>query len=98
VIGLPPGVRVLVATKPVDFRKGADTLAAAGQGGAETGSLRWTVFGVPRQAGGPDQDFGVGWALGSAFTGRLWTRVRSSGPPISDGVMRLSPAQLSALR
>jgi len=28
VIGLPPGVRVLVATKPVDFRKGADTLAA----------------------------------------------------------------------
>lgn len=27
-IGLPPGVRVLVATKPVDFRKGADTLAA----------------------------------------------------------------------
>jgi transposase len=28
VIGLPPGVRVLVATKPVGFRKGADTLAA----------------------------------------------------------------------
>jgi transposase len=28
VIGLAPGVRVLVATKPVDFRKGADTLAA----------------------------------------------------------------------
>ena len=27
-IGLPLGVRVLVATRPVDFRKGADTLAA----------------------------------------------------------------------
>ncbi len=27
-IGLPPGVRVLVATKPIDFRKGADSLAS----------------------------------------------------------------------
>lgn len=30
-IGVPPGVRVLVATKPVDFRKGADGLAAMAQ-------------------------------------------------------------------
>jgi transposase len=28
VIPVPPGVRVLVATRPVDFRKGADSLAA----------------------------------------------------------------------
>jgi len=28
VIGVPAGVRVLVATKPVDFRRGADSLAA----------------------------------------------------------------------
>jgi len=27
-IAVPPGVRVLVATKPVDFRRGADSLAA----------------------------------------------------------------------
>lgn len=27
-IPVPPGLRVLVATKPVDFRKGADSLAA----------------------------------------------------------------------
>ena len=27
-IGVPPGVRVLVATKPVDFRCGAERLAA----------------------------------------------------------------------
>lgn len=26
-IVVPPGVRVLVATKPVDFRRGADSLA-----------------------------------------------------------------------
>ena len=27
-IPVPPGVRVLIATRPVDFRKGADSLAA----------------------------------------------------------------------
>lgn len=27
-IPVPPGVRVLVATQPIDFRKGADSLAA----------------------------------------------------------------------
>ena len=27
-IAAPPGVRVLVATRPVDFRRGADSLAA----------------------------------------------------------------------
>jgi transposase len=27
-IAVPTGVRVLVATKPVDFRRGADSLAA----------------------------------------------------------------------
>ena len=27
-IAIPAGVRVLVATRPVDFRKGADSLAA----------------------------------------------------------------------
>jgi transposase len=27
-IAVPAGVRVLVATKPVDFRRGADSLAA----------------------------------------------------------------------
>jgi transposase len=30
-IGPPPGGRVLVATKPVDFRKGMDGLAALAQ-------------------------------------------------------------------
>jgi transposase len=28
VIPVPPGVRVLIATRPIDFRKGADSLAA----------------------------------------------------------------------
>jgi hypothetical protein len=28
VIPVPPGIRVLIAIKPVDFRKGADSLAA----------------------------------------------------------------------
>ena len=35
-IGIGPGTRVMVATRPVDFRKGADSLAALV--GAEYGS------------------------------------------------------------
>ena len=31
-ITVPAGVRVLVATKPVDFRRGADSLAALAKG------------------------------------------------------------------
>ncbi len=27
-IGIPPGVRILIAMQPVDFRRGADSLAA----------------------------------------------------------------------
>jgi hypothetical protein len=34
VIAPPAGVRVLVATRPVDFRKGMDGLAAVAQGDA----------------------------------------------------------------
>ena len=30
-ISIPSGVRVLVATKPIDFRKGGDSLAALAQ-------------------------------------------------------------------
>jgi hypothetical protein len=32
-IAVPPGMRVLVATKPLDFRRGADCLAAPAASG-----------------------------------------------------------------
>ncbi len=54
-IGPTGAVRVMVATKPVDFRKGAEGLAALVREtmGADPFSRRGLR--VPRQARGPDQ-------------------------------------------
>ena len=41
---LPPGVRVLVATRPVDFRRGADGLAATVQSILLQDPFSGTVF------------------------------------------------------
>jgi transposase len=44
VIAVPAGVRVLVATKPVDFRRGGDTLAALVREQLEQDPFSGTVF------------------------------------------------------
>ncbi len=68
---------VLVATRPVDFRKQADTLAAFVQ-----------------QALGADPYSGAVYV----FRAKRADRVKAfRWPPVEDGVMRLSPAQLAAL-
>lgn len=94
---IPSGaVRVLVATRPVDFRKGVDGLAA-----------------VVREALGCDPWSGVVYVFRSRRADRLklllWDgsgvvllakRLEQGSfrwPTISDGVMRLSASQLSAL-
>ena len=41
---LPPGVRVLVATRPVDFRRGADGLARTVQSILQQDPFSGTVF------------------------------------------------------
>ena len=43
-IAVPAGVRVLVATKPVDFRKGGDGLAALVQETLEEDTFSGTIF------------------------------------------------------
>jgi len=44
VISVPAGVRVLVATKPVDFRRGADSLAALAKEELQRDSFSGTIF------------------------------------------------------
>ena len=44
---LPPGVRVLVATRPVDFRRGADGLARTVQSILQQDPFSGAVFYVP---------------------------------------------------
>lgn len=93
---LPQKPRVLIATKPVDFRKGMDGLAAL-----VTAELRLEPFS------------GIVYVFRSKRADRVkllfWdgtgvclvTKRLEGGtfrpPRVEDGVMRLSPAQLSAL-
>ena len=95
-ITVPAGLRVLIATKPVDFRKGADGLAA-----------------LVREILGDDPFSGAIYVFRSKRADRvkmlawdgtglvlLWKRLESGAfkwPPITDGVMRLTSAQLAAL-
>jgi transposase len=96
VIGLPPGVRVLVATKPVDFRRGADSLAALAKEalGQDPFSGAVLVFRAKRA----DRVKIVTWdGTGLVMLWKALDEGLFKWPPISDGVMRLSSAQLSAL-
>jgi transposase len=96
VIGLPPGVRVLVATRPIDFRKGADSLAALARETLRQDPFSGTV--LVFRAKRADRVKIVTWD-GTGLV-MLWKALDEGAfkwPPISEGVMKLSPAQLSAL-
>ena len=94
---IPSGaVRVLVATRPVDFRKGMDGLAALVQEslGSDPYSGVIYVFRAKRA----DRVKLLLWD-GSGLV-LVWKRLENGAfrwPPISDGVMRLTASQLAAL-
>jgi transposase len=43
-IGIPPGVRILIAMQPVDFRRGADSLAALAREALQQDPFSGTVL------------------------------------------------------
>jgi transposase len=95
-IAVPAGVRVLVATKPVDFRKGGDGLVALVRETLGQDPFSGTVFVFRSKRA--DRVKMVAWD-GSGLV-LLWKRLENGAfkwPPISDGVMRLTSAQLAAL-
>ena len=95
-ISIPAGVRVLVATKPVDFRRGADSLAALAKEALQQDPYTGTV--LVFRAKRADRVKIVTWD-GTGLV-MLWKALDEGSfkwPPISEGVMRLSAAQLSAL-
>ena len=59
-IAVPAGMRVLVATKPVDFRRGADSLAALVREQLEQDPFSGTIFIFRSKTGGPAEDSGLG--------------------------------------
>ena len=95
-IGPTGAVRVLVATKPVDFRKGADGLAALVRDtmGADPFSGAVYVFRAKRA----DRVKLVFWdGTGVVLVAKRLEEGAFRWPRIEDGVVRLTAAQISAL-
>jgi transposase len=96
VIGPTGAVRVMVATKPVDFRKGAEGLAILVREAMLSDPFSGTVYVFrAKRADRIKLIFWDGTGL-CLFAKRLEDGI-FRWPRIEDGVMRLSAAQLSAL-
>ena len=92
----PAGVRVLVASRPVDFRKGGDSLAAMAQSVLHQDPFSGTII-VFRSKRADRIKLLIWDGTGLVL---IWKRLEQGAfrwPPISDGVMRLSGGQLAAL-
>jgi len=90
-ITVPAGIRVLVATKPVDFRRGADSLAALVREQLRHDPFSGTIFIFRSKRA--DRLKILAWD-GSGLA-LFWKRLEQGTfrwPPISDGVMRLCAA------
>jgi transposase len=95
-IGPAPGTKVMVATKPVDFRKGADSLAAlvAAEYGGKPYSGVIYVFRAKRA----DRIKLIWWdGTGLCLMAKRLEQGAFKWPRIQEGVMRLTAAQLGAL-
>jgi transposase len=95
-ISVPPGARVLVATRPVDFRKGAHGLAAVASEvlGEDPFSGAVIVFRLKRS----DRVKILVWDTSGLVL--VWKQLQQGGfrwPPVMDGVMRLSAVEFAAL-
>lgn len=95
-IGPTGAVRVMMATKPVDFRKGAEGLAALVRDtmGADPFSGALYVFRAKRA----DRVKLVFWdGTGVVLVSKRLEDGEFRWPKVEDGVMRLTAAQLQAL-
>lgn len=95
-IGLGIGARIMVATRPVDFRKGPDALAAL----VGTDYGRDPYFGVFQvfRAKRSDRTKLVWWdGMGLYLMAKRFEQDGFKWMAIQDGVMRLTAAQLGAL-
>jgi len=95
-INLPAGARVLVATRPVDFRKGAHGLAAVASEvlGEDPFSGAVLVFRSKRS----DRVKILLWDTSGLVL--VWKQLQQSTfrwPPVMDGAMRLSAVEFAAL-
>ena len=95
-IGPSGNVRVLVATKPVDFRKGAEGLAAVVRESMRTDPFSGVVYVF--RAKRADRVKLIFWdGSGVVLVAKRLENGQFRWPAVRDGVMRLSAAQLQAL-
>ena len=95
-IAFPAGMQVMVATKPIDFRKGADGLAALVRETLGQDPFCGAIFVFRSKRA--DRIKIVAWD-GSGLV-LVWKRLEQGAfrwPPITDGVMKLTSSQLTAL-
>jgi transposase len=96
VINLPAGVRILLASKPVDFRKGAHALAALAA--AELGTDPFSGVVLVFRAKRADRIKIVTWDDSGLVL--VWKQLEGGAfrwPPIVDGVLRLTSVEFAAL-
>jgi transposase len=96
VITIPSGARILIATRPVDFRKGAHGLAALASEvlGEDPFSGVVIVFRAKRA----DRVKILVWDTSGLVL--VWKQLQQGAfrwPPVMDGVMRLSAVEFAAL-
>jgi transposase len=95
-IGPTGSVRVMVATRPVDFRKGADGLAALVRGTMEADPFSGAVYVF--RAKRTDRVKLVFWdGTGVVLVAKRLEDGEFRWPKVQDGVIHLSAAELSAL-
>jgi transposase len=95
-IAPPNGVRVLVAAKPIDFRKGMDGLAAVVQEHLRADPYSGAIFVF--RAKRADRVKLIYWdGTGLCLFAKRLEQGSFRWPPVVDGTMRLTAAQLAAL-
>jgi transposase len=96
VIGLGGAVRVMVSTRPVDFRKGAEGLAALVREEMKSDPFSGVVFVF--RAKRADRVKLVFWdGTGVCLFAKRLEDGKFRWPNVQDGIIRLSAAQLAAL-
>ena len=95
-ISIPAGARVVLAMRPVDFRKGAHALAALAQQVFAEDPFSGAVI-VYRAKRGDRIKILVWDTIGLVLVWKQLNQGAFRWPPIVDGVMRLSPVEFAAL-
>ena len=96
VISIPAGVRIVIAARPIDFRKGAHSLAALASELLSEDPFSGVV--IIFRAKRADRVKILVWDTSGLVL--IWKQLQQGAfrwPPITDGVMKLSAVEFAAL-